>query len=55
MLSIILDSQLEYMQMNNNNDRFDVDQSSLTLITCYPFDSVMPYPTYIYFLRAIAI
>jgi|GEM_PF-6671138 len=40
---------------NNNNDRFDVDQSSLTLITCYPFDSVMPYPTYIYFLRAIAI
>ena len=55
MLRIILDSQLEYMQMNNNNDTFDVDQSSLTLITCYPFDSVMPNPTYRYFLRAIAI
>ena len=45
MLHIILDSRLEYMQNNNNNDTFDVDQSSLTLATCYLFDGVLPYPT----------
>ncbi len=55
MLRIVLDSQLEYMQSNINNDTFDDDQSSLTLVTCYPFDSVLPNPTHRYMVRAIAL
>ena len=55
MLRIALDSQLEYMQSHSNNDTFDTDQSSLTLVTCYPFDSVLPNPIHRYVVRAIAI
>ena len=55
MLRIADYSQLEYLQSNTNNDTFDDDQSSLTLITCYPFDSVLPNPTHRYIVRAIAI
>jgi sortase A len=55
MLRIALHSQLEYMQSTINNETFDVDQSNLTLITCYPFDSVLPNPTHRYIVRAIAI
>jgi sortase A len=55
MLRIALYSQQEYMQTKVNNESFDVDQSSLTLITCYPFDSVLLYPTHRYTVRAIAI
>ena len=55
MLRIALHSQLEYMQSNINNDTFDVDQSSITLVTCYPFNSVLPNPTHRYVVRAIAI
>ena len=54
MLRIADYSQLEYLH-NNNNNTFDVDQSSLTLITCYPFDSVLPNPIHRYIVRAIAI
>jgi sortase A len=55
MLRIALQSELEYMQGNVNNSAFEVDQSSLTLITCYPFNSVLPNPTHRYVVRAIAI
>jgi sortase A len=53
MLRIALHSQLEYVQ--NNNDAFEVDHPSLTLVTCYPFDSVLPNPAHRYIVRAIAI
>jgi sortase A len=55
MLRIAVDSQLEYLQSNLNNNTFNSDQSSLTLITCYPFDSLVPNPTHRYIVRAIAI
>jgi sortase A len=55
MLRIALHSQLEYVLNNNNNDSFDVDQPSITLVTCYPFDSVVPNPTHRYIVRAIPI
>jgi sortase A len=55
MLRIVQYSQLDYIQMDMNNDTFDVDQSSLTLITCYPFESVLPNPTHRYIVRAMAI
>lgn len=55
MLRIAEHSQLEYLQNNINNDLFDEDQSNLTLITCYPFDSMLPNPTHRYIVRAIAI
>jgi sortase A len=55
MLRIALQSQLGYLQSNVNNESFDVNQPSLTLITCYPFDSVLPNPTHRYVIRAIAI
>jgi sortase A len=55
MLRIAVYSQLEYLQSNISNDTFDDDQPSLTLITCYPFDSVLPNPTHRYIIRAVAI
>ena len=55
MLRISLQSQLEYLHSDVNNESFDVDHPSLTLITCYPFDSVLPNPTHRYIVRAIAI
>ncbi len=54
-LRITLYSQLDYIQSNINNDTFDIDQPSLTLITCYPFDGVLPDPIHRYIVRAIAI
>lgn len=55
MLRIAEQSQLEYLQTNHHMDTFDNDQSRLTLITCYPFDSVLPNPTHRYIVGAIAI
>jgi sortase A len=55
MLRIAMHSQLEYLQSSVNGDTFDDEQSSLTLITCYPFDSLLPNPTHRYIVRAIAI
>jgi len=55
MLRIAVHSQLEYLHTSLNNDTFDGDQPSLTLITCYPFDSLLPNPTHRYVVRAIAI
>lgn len=55
MLRIALDSQLEYVQNNIGNDTFDDGQSILTLVTCYPFDSMLPNPTHRYVVRAIVI
>lgn len=55
MLRITLHSQLQYIQNNVSNSNFDVEQTSLTLITCYPFDSVLPNPIHRYVVRAIAI
>ena len=54
MLRVALHSQMEHV-LNDNNITFDVDQSSLTLVTCYPFDSMLPNPTHRYVVRAIAI
>lgn len=54
MLRIAVYSQLNFMQ-NNNNDNFGVEQANLTLITCYPFDSLAPNPPQRYIVRAIAI
>jgi len=54
-LRIAVHSELNYIQSENNNDAFDIDQSSLTLVTCYPFDSVLPNPIHRYVVRAIAI
>jgi sortase A len=55
MLRIVLHSQLEYLQNDNPSVTFDDEQSSLTLITCYPFDSVLPNPIHRYIVRAIAV
>lgn len=55
MLRIAMHSQLEYLQSSVNGDTFNDEQSSLTLITCYPFDSLLPNPTHRYIVRAIAI
>jgi sortase A len=46
-------SQIEYMY--NNIEGYDANQATLTLITCYPFDSVLPNPTHRYIVRAVAI
>lgn len=55
MLRIALHSHLRYKQSDINNHAFDIDQSSLTLVTCYPFDSVLPNPIHRYVVRAIAV
>jgi sortase A len=55
MLRVAQQSQVEYMQGNTDNDTFDVDQAYLTLITCYPFDSLVPDPPYRYIVRATRI
>ncbi|MFT4807639.1 MAG: sortase A [Paraglaciecola sp.] len=54
MLRVALHSQMDHV-LNNNNITFDVDQPSLTLVTCYPFDSMLPNPIHRYVVRAIAI
>ncbi|WP_299076107.1 class GN sortase [uncultured Paraglaciecola sp.] len=54
MLRIAHQSQVEYMQ-TNTSDPFESEPSSLTLITCYPFDSMLPDPTHRYVVTAIAI
>ncbi|MFQ3189882.1 MAG: sortase A [Paraglaciecola sp.] len=54
-LRVALNAQLQYLQNSYNNNTFDVDQSSLTLVTCYPFDSLLPNPTRRYVVRAMAI
>lgn len=55
MLRVAQQSQTEYMQSYINNHTLDLDQAYLTLITCYPFDSILPDPTHRYIVRAIAI
>lgn len=55
MLRITLYSELENMLNGFNYDSFDVDQTTLTLITCYPFDSMSLNPNHRYIVRAIAI
>jgi sortase A len=54
MLRVAHQSQTEYMQNNTDKSALDEDQPYLTLITCYPFDSIMPDPTHRYIVRAIA-
>lgn len=65
MLRVALHTQLEYLQRHTVNDSF-LDNSffddsfyneppSLTLITCYPFDSLLPNPSHRYIVRATAI
>jgi len=54
MLRIALHSQLQYLQSTVNDDTFEVDETHLTLITCYPFDSLTPNPTHRYIVRATA-
>jgi sortase A len=55
MLRVAQQSQIEYMQGNTNNETLDVDRADLTLITCYPFDSLVPDPTHRYIVRATRI
>lgn len=55
MLRIAEYSQLQYLLNDNQIDAFDDQQSSLTLITCYPFDSVLPNPVHRYIVRATGI
>lgn len=55
MLRVALQTQLEYLHSNISNDTFDDEQPSLTLITCYPFDSLLPNPTHRYIVKATAI
>ena len=44
--------QLRYWQSDYQDD---THQASLTLITCYPFDSILPNPRYRFIASAIAI
>ncbi|WP_239023952.1 class GN sortase [Paraglaciecola marina] len=54
-LRIAHESQLEYMENHESINGINLDEPSLTLITCYPFDSVLPNPTHRYIVRAVAI
>lgn len=44
--------QLRYWQSETHDE---TQQASLTLITCYPFDSILPNPRYRFIVSAIAI
>jgi sortase A len=55
MLRIADQSQMEYMQDVDMTADMNSDQPMLTLITCYPFDSLVPDPTHRYIVRAVAI
>lgn len=48
-------SQLEYMYMREDKTEVYDDSANLTLITCYPFDSLIPNPSHRYVVRAVAI
>ncbi|MEP0176709.1 MAG: class GN sortase [Paraglaciecola sp.] len=54
-LQIAHESQVEYLQNDETINGVALDGVSLTLITCYPFDSILPNPTHRYVVRAIAI
>ena len=54
-LRIAEQSQVGYMQTDDITYDFSSEQSSLTLITCYPFDSLLPNPEHRYVVRAVAI
>ncbi|MDU0353701.1 class GN sortase [Paraglaciecola aquimarina] len=54
-LRIAEQSQVEFMHSANGLDNYTIDHPQLTLITCYPFDSVLPNPTHRYIVRAAAI
>lgn len=54
-LRIAHESQVEYLQNDETINGVALDGVSLTLITCYPFDSILPDPTHRYVVRAIAI
>ena len=45
-------SQLKYWQTDSAET---FEQASLTLITCYPFDSILPNPSYRFIVSAVAI
>ena len=51
-LRIAQASQLQYWQTESTET---FDQASLTLITCYPFDSILPNPSYRFIASAVAI
>jgi sortase A len=55
MLRVADQSQINYLNDAYTDNGYNQDQSSLTLITCYPFDSVLPNPTLRYIVRGIAI
>lgn len=54
-LRIAHQSQVEYLQNGWPDNNAAEAQATLTLITCYPFDSVLPNPTHRYIVRAVAI
>jgi sortase A len=51
-LRIAQASQISYWQLDSTDNSL---QSTLTLITCYPFDSLMPNPTHRFVVTAIKI
>ena len=55
MLRMALHSQLKYRQSDDHHYTFDIDQSILTLATCYAFNSVLLDPIHRYVVRAIAV
>lgn len=48
-------SQVEYLYNNEHYTEIEDAHSTLTLITCYPFDSLVPNPTHRYIVKAAAI
>jgi len=54
-LRIAHESQVEYLQSDQAINGINFNGASLTLITCYPFDSILPEPAHRYVVRAVAI
>ncbi|WP_233267377.1 class GN sortase [Paraglaciecola sp. L3A3] len=54
-LRIAHQSQVELMYDDSMSNEYNSDKATLILITCYPFDSVVPNPTHRYIVRAVAI
>ncbi|MGJ8681020.1 class GN sortase [Paraglaciecola sp.] len=54
-LRIAHQSQVEYLYSDSEDSDQSNSHSGLTLITCYPFDSLKPNPTYRYIVKALAI
>ncbi|MCF2947458.1 class GN sortase [Paraglaciecola aquimarina] len=54
-LRIAHQSQVEYLYDDEESSNLNYSTKALTLITCYPFDSLVPNPTHRYIVKAVAI